>query len=193
MALSPWDRWETPLGDVPVDTGLGDNLAARVPGLVPDPEAHRSEHSLEVQLPFLYHLYGSRASIIPICVADQSIETARGLGRELGNLLAGRSALVLASSDFSHYVPDSVAREEDSHALESITAVDIDRLADVLDARGPVMCGYGPVMAMLVALRTLGAKCGRVLAYATSGDISGDKRSVVGYAAVEVLAQRGDP
>ena len=189
LALSPWEQWNTPLGALSVDARLGETLAAGVPGLAPDLEAHVSEHSLEVQLPFLRHLYGSDASIVPISMADQSLETAQLLGKEMARVLSGKSALVLASSDFSHHLPDSEAREEDRRTLQAITSLDAERLADVLERRGVNMCGCGPVMAMLVALVSLGASDARVLSYATSGDISGVRSSVVGYGAVEVTAQ----
>ena len=186
LALSAWEQWEIPLGSLPVDVELGESLAARVPGLAPDAEAHRLEHSLEVQLPFLFGLYGPSLPVLPVAMADQSLETARLLGHELARALEGRSAVVLASSDFSHYLPDPEARREDKYAITAINSLDPQKVEELVRRRGISMCGYGPVMAMLMALRELNAADARLLAYGTSGDTSGDFSSVVGYAAVAI-------
>ena len=186
LALSPWAWWDTPLGSMRVDTAMGESLAARVPGLLPDRAAHWREHSLEVQLPFLYHLYGESLAILPIAMTDQRLEVSRALGEGLASVLAGRSAVVLASSDFSHYLPDQKARKEDSYAIQAIESVNAEGLARVVEERGLTMCGPGPVMTMLVACRALGATEGRLLAYGTSADTTGDTGGVVGYAALEV-------
>ena len=193
LALSAWTEWETPLGSLSVDTELGERLAARVRGLAPDPEAHLFEHSVEVQLPFLVDLYGSRVPVVPISMADQSLETARLLGKELGRVLSGKNAVVLASSDLSHYLPDPEARRQDEHAIEAIVSLDPQTVAEVVEARGHIMCGYGPVMAMLTAMNELNAVTGRLLAYCTSGDTCSGAGSVVGYAALAVEAAPEPP
>ena len=188
LALSAWDRWETPLGSVPVDSALGEKLAALVPGLAADAVAHASEHSLEVQLPFLVHLYGTQVPVLPIAMSVQSVPIARPLGESLAKVLSGRSALLLASSDFSHYLSDTQAREQDSHALQDILSIDPEGVAKTVEERGLNMCGAGPVMTMLVAMRELKATTAKLLAYGTSGDTSGDTDRVVGYAAIAVEA-----
>jgi len=189
LALSPWEQWRTPLGTLPVETTLACRLAELMPGLVPDAAAHRHEHSLEVLLPFLVHLYGPSIAILPIVMADQSLAVAQLLGEALASIVGEGGILVLASSDFSHYLADPSARREDSYALQAIQALDAAALARVVRERGLNMCGPGPVMALLVAFRAMGAASARLLAYATSGDTSGDRTSVVGYAAVEVHAR----
>ena len=186
LALSPHLRWRTPLGELEVDVKLGQRLAELLPSLRADEAAHRWEHSIEVQLPFLQHLYGDRVRILPIAMADQDMKTSLALGAALAEALAGRSAVLLASSDFSHYLPDAEARERDRHALEAIQSLDSPRLAHAIEEHGISMCGPGPVTAMVECMRRLGARQGRVLAYGTSGDTSGDVSSVVAYAAVEV-------
>ncbi len=186
LALSPWGWWDTPLGRLPVETALAERLAAMVPGLLPDPDAHRREHSLEVQLPFLLHLYGPSLPILPILMTNQSLAAARRLGEALASLLAGKSALLPASSDFSHYLSDRATRREDAHALRAIQELDEHGLARVVEERGLTMCGPGPVMALIAGCRALGATAARLLAYGTSGDTSGYRSRVVGYAALKI-------
>jgi AmmeMemoRadiSam system protein B len=175
---------------LPVDTTLARRLVELVPGLVPDTAAHRGEHCLEVLLPFLLHLYGPSIAILPLVMADQSLATSQLLGEALASIVGAGGILVLASSDFSHYLTDASARREDSYALQAIQSLDAAALARVMRERGLNMCGPGPILALLVAFRILGATSARLLAYATSGDTSGDRTSVVGYAAVEVGAGR---
>jgi len=186
LALSASSSWDTPLGSMQVLEELGQRLCNSLPELAVDLNAHASEHSLEVQLPFLFHLYGPDLLLVPIVMADQSPETSGRLGRALATSLAGTSAVVLASTDFSHYLSDEEARREDCHALDAITSLDTEELDSVIRSRGLSMCGPGPVMAMLTALHESGATEGELLAYATSGDTSGDYSAVVGYAAIAV-------
>ena len=187
MALSPWEQWDTPLGALTVETALGDSLAASVRELRPDVEAQRREHSLEVQLPFLLQLYGPSLPILPILMADQSLGASRRLGEALAGLLAGRSAVIIATSDFSHYVPDQKARDEDAYALSAIQALDDEGLARVVAERNLTMCGPGPVQVLLAACRALGSTGARLLAYNTSGETAERSDRVVGFAALETV------
>jgi len=186
LALSPHHSWETPLGELVVDSALGERLMSRMPGLSPSGPAHNTEHSLEVQLPFLQHLYGPSPKILPIVMIDQSVETALELGSALASALEGRNAVVLASSDFSHYVPADMAAELDRYALDAIVALEPERLGREVEGRRLSICGPGPVMAMLECMKRLGATEAKVLKYANSGDVSGDRGYVVAYAAVQV-------
>ena len=186
LALSPWPAWETPLGAVPVDTGLGEDLARRIPGLRPDSAAHRGEHSLEVQLPFLVHAFGPELPIVPISLAAQDIDTARVLGEAIAAALGARSALVIASSDLSHYLTDEEARHRDVAAIDAFRSFD-PVVVDAASASGEAsLCGIGAVMALLCAARRLGVRGAEILAYGTSGDTSGDRSWVVGYMAAQV-------
>ncbi|MFQ5860663.1 MAG: AmmeMemoRadiSam system protein B [Dehalococcoidia bacterium] len=184
LALSPHGSWETPLGTVEVDGALGEALAFRLPSLASSEAAHRQEHALEVEVPFLQHLYGC-VNILPIAMLDQGVETSVELGRALAKVLSPGS-VVLASTDLSHYYPQGTARELDRRAIEAILSLDPSSLHDVIEKAGINMCGPGPVAAMLECLRRLGAGEARLLAYATSGDTSGKLSQVVGYVAVEV-------
>ena len=186
LALSPHHSWETPLGELVVDSALGERLMSRMPRLSRSEAAHNMEHSVEVQLPFLQHLYGSSLKILPIVMIDQSVETALELGSALALALEGGNAAVLASSDFSHYVSADTAAELDRYALDAIVALEPERLGHEVERRRLSVCGPGPMMAMLECMRRLGATEAKVLKYANSGDVSGDRGYVVAYAAVQV-------
>jgi AmmeMemoRadiSam system protein B len=145
------------------------------------------EHSLEVQLPFLQHIYDGRFSLLPICIAFQDIETARELGRGLAELLRGKDAVLIASSDLTHYEPAKNAREKDLALLESVEKLDLVGFYAVLQRLNVTACGYGAIGAVMEASRLLGSKKGELLKYATSGDTSGDNSAVVGYPAVRFV------
>ena len=186
IALSPWPAWQTPLGAMRVETRLGEELARRVEGLRPDAAAHRGEHSLEVQLPFLVHAFGWELPLVPIALGAQDIETARDVGEALADVLGDRSALVIASSDLSHYLSDEEARRQDGAAIDAIRSLD-PAVVDATTASGAAsLCGVGAVMALLFAAGRLGVSGAELLAYGTSGDTSGDRSRVVGYMAAQV-------
>lgn len=178
--------WSTPLGNVPVNRALAARIVESQPLLESDATAHLSEHSLEVQLPFLQFLAGERFSIVPIAMLDQSLSAGTTLGHALGKLLTDQDAVIIASTDFSHYVSQADAEKYDGLALERIKALDAEGLIKVVRDRGISMCGYGPVAAMLTACQDLGAKESTLLGYSTSGDIAGGRSEVVGYGAVKV-------
>jgi AmmeMemoRadiSam system protein B len=176
-------EWETPLGTVPVDAEAARRIVS-LTGLVDfDPEAQRREHSIEVQLPFLQEIY-PKLKFLPICLAFQDVETARELGRGLSTLLKGRDALLIASSDLTHYEPAAVAKEKDMALLEAVTALDIEAFYEVLEARRITACGYGAIASVMEASRLLGLNHGELHKYATSGDTTGDNDAVVGYPSV---------
>jgi AmmeMemoRadiSam system protein B len=173
------EDFDTPLGKVEVDRDIAMRMRR---GLIDeDPVAHSYEHSIEVQLPFVRYL-APKAKLVPVCMMMQDYEAAREAGTAIREALAGANAVVLASTDFSHYVPQEDALLLDSMAIERIVACDPKGLYKVVTSKDISMCGYGPVMAMLEALRP---KSGRLLKYATSGDVS-PMREVVGYAAISV-------
>ncbi len=175
--------WETPLGRLPVDSEASARIV-ELTGLVDfDPEAHRREHSLEVQLPFLQELYGS-FKLLPISLAFQDIETAKELGRGLAKMLAGKDVILVASSDLTHYEPSEVAREKDAALLETVFRLDIDSFYKVLEERRVTACGYGAIATVMEASRELGFSSGELHKYANSGDTTGDFAAVVGYPSV---------
>ncbi len=175
--------WETPLGRVPVDPEASAQIV-KLTGLVDfDPEAHRREHSLEVQLPFLQALYGS-FKFLPISLAFQDIETAKELGKGLAKMLAGRNTILVASSDLTHYEPSEVAREKDTELLEMVFRLDTDSFYKVLEEKRVTACGYGAIATVMEASKQLGFSRGELHKYANSGDTTGDYGAVVGYPSV---------
>jgi MEMO1 family protein len=187
LAIMSQGAWQTPLGDVPIDEDLAVELKQRMPLLSEDEEAHRSEHALEVQLPFLQVLApGFR--FVPITVGTGHFDVLRSLGIAIGNVLAktGEGTLVIASSDMNHYESDRVTRVKDRRAIDQLLALDARGLYDVVREGNISMCGYGPAVVMLTAARKLGATQAELVRYATSGDVSDDRDMVVGYAGVAV-------
>lgn len=179
--------WETPLGSVLVNAEIASALRSACPLLYDDPGAHRSEHAIEVQLPFLQ----SRRNdfrFVPIAVGTSHLDELQALGRALGGVLAARGepTLIVASSDMNHYESDQITRLKDHKALERVMALDAAGLYDVVMNENISMCGYGPAIVMLIATQQLGASHAELIKYATSGDISGDRRTVVGYAGVAI-------
>jgi AmmeMemoRadiSam system protein B len=183
-SLSPDDAWRLPGGEVPIDAGLGRSLEAS--GLVtPDREAHRGEHAIEVQLPFLL-ARNPKVRIAALCLADLSFERCAALGEAVASTAREHGALVVASSDMSHYLPAEVARAKDQLALDRLLALDPEGLHAVVNREDLSMCGYIPATVMLCATIALGAKMAELVRYGNSGEASGDLESVVGYAGILV-------
>ncbi len=175
--------WETPLGIVDTDTDLVSALD------LPVNEAyHADEHSLEVQMPFIKYRF-PRARIAPVLMGDQDLASSVRLGRTIARAAreARREIRVIASSDFSHYVPDTVARSQDLYAIEALKSLEVELFYSRLRERGSTACGYGTIAAMITASVEAGAEKAELLKYATSGDVTGDRASVVGYAAIAVI------
>lgn len=186
VSIYPDGSWVTPLGEVKIDSKLGRELAKLSNIFSLDELSHIREHSIEVQVPFLQYVLGE-FSLLPISMLDQSIEVSLEVGRALGELLRERGDIMLiASTDFTHYEPHEVAVKKDSIALDSIRRLDVETLYRVLREIDISMCGYGPVSAVLEAARRLKASKAELLKYATSGDVTGDKSSVVGYASLKI-------
>jgi len=189
LAVMSEGAWETPLGEVPIDPELALALMQRFPALHDDSAAHRAEHAAEVELPFL-QLRQPGLRFVPIALRTGQFEPLEQLGLALANVIAAQkdSVLIVASSDMNHYESDAVTRVKDHRAMERILTLDARGLYDVVTEQNVSMCGFGPAVAMLTAARQLGAKSAELVKYATSGDISGDRESVVGYAGVVVPA-----
>lgn len=183
-ALWPDGAWRLPAGDVPIDAGLTAALAAS-PLVERDAEAHALEHSLEVQVPFLARARPGVA-IAALCLGPLSYDDCEALGSEVARAAADAGALVVASSDMSHYVPAETAREKDHRAIAKLLALDPRGLYDTVRREKITMCGIVPATVMLVAARALGATRAELVRYANSGDVNGDTRQVVGYAGVVI-------
>lgn len=187
VSVWPQGSFETPLGEVPVDEAICRRLLEDGGTFLVHPEAHLGEHSLEVQLPFLQVcLPGFR--LVPLVMGDQELDTARRVGQRLAEVLGAERCLLVASSDLSHYHPQGVAEAMDRVVLERVEAMDAQGLSRALRERRCEACGAGPIMAVLLAARLLGANRAQVLRYATSGDVSGEREAVVGYLAAALVA-----
>ena len=188
LAIMSEGAWQTPLGDVPIDGGLAGALKERFPAVQEDSSAHRAEHAAEVELPFLLSLQ-PELCFVPIAVATRQYETLEQLGTALADVIRAQNdpILIVASSDMNHYESDAVTRVKDHRAIERILTLDPRGLFDVISQQNISMCGFGPAVAMLTAARQLGAKSTELVKYATSGDVSGDRNMVVGYAGVVVV------
>jgi len=188
LAIMSEGAWETPLGAVAIDGELADALKQRFPLLQDDAAAHRAEHAIEVELPFL-KLRQPNLTFVPIAVGTAQFEPLEKLGQALAEVIAGQRdrVLIVASSDMNHYESDIITRTKDHRAIERILSLDPQGLYDVVTQQDISMCGFGPAVAMLTAARQLGAKSAELVKYATSGDVSGDRNMVVGYAGVAVV------
>jgi MEMO1 family protein len=183
MAILSSGAWRTPLGDAPIDSGLAESLRAACPPLREDDVAHSTEHSLEVQIPFLQVLAPGFA-FVPVALGTVRFEDLVTVGEAIGRVLAASSeeTLLLTTSDLNHYEDDATTRVKDRKAIERLLAMDARGLYDTCRNEQISMCGLGPAVAMLTALRGLGVKTAELVRYATSGDVSGDTSAVVGYA-----------
>lgn len=177
--------WQTPLGQVPIAEEVGAAIAARLPHFDTDPRAMIGEHSLEVQLPFLQYVYEEALAFVPVMMAAQDLPAARAVGRAVAAALEGRDAVIIASTDMTHYQSPAIARQQDALLIRHIEALDPEGLIAERDARRISMCGAGPVAAMLLAAQALGATHVESLAYSTSGDVIPSDQ-VVGYYAAAV-------
>lgn len=185
VAVWPRGGFETPLGVATIHEGIAHDLIEASSVVRPNRAPHLREHSLEMQLPFTQHL-APEVPIVPLLVGYQTMETARALGQALATALRTRRALMIASTDLSHYHDAATAQRFDQVIIDRVAAFDYDGLQRALDERPEHACGGGPTVAVMRAASALGATAVRILHYADSGDVSGDKSSVVGYVAAAV-------
>jgi MEMO1 family protein len=188
LAIMSEGSWETPLGEVPIDEQLAASVRQRFPSLEEDSAAHRAEHAAEVELPFL-QLRQPLLRFVPIALGTGRFEPLEELGFALSDVIKAQSeqVLIVASSDMNHYESDAVTRVKDHRAIERILTLDPRGLYETVTQQDISMCGFGPAVAMLTAARQLGAKSAELVKYATSGDVSGDRHMVVGYAGVVIV------
>ncbi len=187
LATMSEGEWQTPLGDIPIDAGLAGQLKKLCRLLQEDAEAHRREHSLEVQLPFLQKLQ-PELQFVPIAIGTDSLEALEQLGHAVAEAIRDRRerVLVVASSDMNHYENDERTRLKDRRAIDRVLSLDPRGLYDTVHRERISMCGYGPTVAMLTAATDLGARQAELVRYATSAEASGDYSQVVGYAGMVV-------
>ncbi|TLM69357.1 MAG: AmmeMemoRadiSam system protein B [Deltaproteobacteria bacterium] len=179
--------WDTPLGRVPIAEALADAVLAACPAMAADIQAHLYEHSLEVQVPFL-QVRRSSVSILPLCIGRVPLDVLLEIGDGLAKALLTRAhrPLLVASTDMTHYESGETARRKDHQALDRVLALDPEGLYRTVRDQRISMCGVLPTVVMLRAALALGATRAELVAYANSGDVTGDQREVVGYAGVTV-------
>ncbi|HID07009.1 MAG TPA: AmmeMemoRadiSam system protein B, partial [Armatimonadetes bacterium] len=183
----PEGSWLTPLGEVSVAEDIAQRIVNACPYAEANARAHTAEHSLEVQIPFIQFCYPSPPPIVPIIMGRQVPEVARALGDAIADAVQDIRAVLIASTDFTHYESHSQAQKKDAKVLERIEALDADGVFDAVARYHVSMCGYGATATLLHACRKLGSTVAKVLGYSTSGDIIRDYSQVVGYGAVAVL------
>jgi AmmeMemoRadiSam system protein B len=184
LAVMKEGFWRTPLGDVEIDEQAAERLVREAKIIDVDDSAHSYEHSIEVQLPFLQYLYGNGFKIVPVCFLMQDLSSVKEVGEATAKIAADMNAVVIASSDMTHYETQQSAERKDRKALAAVEALDADRFYSTVETNRVTACGYGPIAALMTAAKTLGVKEAKLLCYRTSGDVTGDYSSVVGYAAV---------
>jgi len=183
--------WRTPLGDVEVDAEVARAIVSGSRYLEADDAAHRMEHSVEVQLPFLQRIGDGNTKIVPIVISGLSRWDSRLLVQDLGHAiasaLAGKNAVVIASTDFTHYEPQASAEAKDKLAIAAIQELDPEKLLRTVESNNITICGAVPTAITIAAAKELGATAAELISYYTSGDILGKPTQVVGYASLKIM------
>ena len=187
FSMSASDKWKTPLGDISIDKALSESILKNCRDIKKDELAHINEHSIEVQLPFLQTLQ-KEFTFVPIVVSFGDLETYRNIGegiaKSIKELSLEKDVTIIASSDMTHYEPQETAKDKDSKAIDAILKLDEKSLLERVEKFDISMCGFVPAAIMIAASKKLGAKDAHLIKYQTSGDVSGDYSSVVGYAGI---------
>ena len=189
FSLMSCGYWQTPLGNVKINAELANLCLSGSRHLKADIFAHLHEHSLEVELPILQY-FRSNFKIVPIAIKTNDPDMLKEVAEELACIISennlNRSVMFIASSDLTHYEPQSSAKKKDALVIEAIRNLDEYQLADVIKEFDISMCGFAPVAVLIKATKLLGAKNGELIQYQTSGEASGDITSVVGYAGITI-------
>ncbi len=194
LSIMAEGTWETPLGKVEIDSDLAKRILASSKYLQEDSLAHRYEHSIEVQVPFLQY-FKSDVKIVPIVLGLATGEAYKAIGLELARAIkeSKESVIIMASSDMTHYEPDESARKKDAQAIEAMLNLNEDELLRRVQELDISMCGFAPATSLIAAAKELGATTAELVKYQTSGDTSGDYSSVVGYAGIIIKAMEMHP
>ena len=183
LAIMSEGAWRTPLGDVPIAEELAKRLKAACTALEEDEVAHEREHSLEVELPFL-QVRRPEVRFVPVAVGGLDLDELVRTGEEMGRVVreSEEEILIVTSSDLNHYEDEATTQEKDRNAIAKLEEMDARGLYEVCRRERISMCGLGPSVVALSALKRMGAKKGRLVRHATSGEVNGDYKAVVGYA-----------
>jgi hypothetical protein len=189
LSIMTAGTWQTPLGEVNIDSTFARRILDRSKYLEDDSLAHMYEHSLEVELPFLQY-FRTDFEIVPIVISSEEIKVLKEAGKEIASAIGEAnltsSTMIVASSDMTHYEPQEIAQKKDKEAIQAILELNEDKLMERIQSLSISMCGYAPVVVMLSAAKQLGAKTAKLIKYQTSGDVTGEKDSVVGYAGIVI-------
>jgi len=177
--------WETPLGEVKIDSVLAKLMLQGSEFIKIDENAHMFEHSIEVELPFLQY-FNKDLSIVPMVISDFNLQYFKSVGEEIARAIKqhAKPTLIVASTDMTHYQPHDIAKNKDAQAIEAILKLDVEGLRKTIKQLNVSMCGFAPVAVAIYACSALGAKKAELIDYKTSGDITGDYSNVVGYAGI---------
>ncbi|MFC2022827.1 AmmeMemoRadiSam system protein B [Chloroflexota bacterium] len=191
LSIMTEGTWATPLGNVEIDSELAKRIATTSRHLEQDEAAHLYEHSIEVQLPFLQY-FKPDIRLVPIVLALAGGDIYKEIGREIATAIneLERGAVIIASSDMSHYEPYDAAHSKDRQAIDAMLALDDEVLLERVKEMDISMCGYGPAVSLISAAKELGANRAELVKYQTSGDVSGDYSAVVGYAGIIITTER---
>jgi MEMO1 family protein len=176
--------WQTPLGDVEIDSEYAIEINKICKLIKIDSFSHTRDHCLEVQIPFLQEIFPHKFKILPLILIDQSYHATREIGKAIAKIAKIKKTMIIGSSDFTHYEPNDFAHTQDKSLIESIVSLDVEKFYSILQEKQISACGYGAIASTMIACKELGASKGILNKYATSGDITGDKSSVVGYASI---------
>ena len=179
--------WKTPLGTVLVNSEYSEEISNTSKFIKIDNYSHSRDHSLEVQIPMLQHLFSEKFQIVPIILLEQNLEAAIDVGNAISKIAKKKNTLIIGSSDFTHYEENSFAYLQDEALIEPILEMNVEKFYHILYEKRVTACGFGAIASTMIACKNLGATRGELLSYTTSGDISGDKDSVVGYAAIKFI------
>jgi len=183
--------WKTPIGSAKINKKLATKLIESNPLLEYDVISHETEHSIEVQLPFLQYRFKDDFEFIPISVINEFpsfdfLEECKIVGKTIAKIIKKEKKkwIIIASTDFSHYIPYDFAYSTDEYVIDAILKLDERDVFTRIQERNASVCGFGPIVIAISVSKELGAKKGRLLKYATSGDVTFDKGAVVGYASI---------
>ena len=181
------DNWETPLGVVRYDAELGSAIVEENEHASNDCVAHSSEHSIEVQLPFLQFMFDQDFSFVPICLREPTYELCESVGKTIAALAEEMDILVIASSDFTHFETAESAKKKDNQAMEYLEFLDPQGFIDFVRSHRISICGAGPIATAMVYAKERGATRFEVLKYTNSGDMTGNYNDVVAYVSAEIV------
>jgi len=178
--------WKTPLGTVKINNSIASKILSSAKKITDSPGAHRLEHSLELQVPFIQYIYGSDIEIVPIIISSGSLSVFQDVGAAIGGSCEGTNTVLIASTDFTHMESANDAKEQDQKAIDAILKLDEDMLYNTVKNNRISMCGYGSTSAVIAASKKMGATKATLIKYGHSGEVSGDNNQVVGYGSIKI-------